>query len=58
MAGLIYALITWPDDFQKITQYALASSCLKHSIAGDINLATVNDITALMQGSTGGRVIR
>jgi 2-dehydro-3-deoxygluconokinase len=58
MAGLIYGLINWPDDFQKITQYALASSCLKHSIAGDINLATVNDITALMLGSTGGRVIR
>jgi 2-dehydro-3-deoxygluconokinase len=39
-------------------EYALAASCLKHSIAGDINLASADDITALMNGSTGGRVIR
>jgi 2-dehydro-3-deoxygluconokinase len=58
MAGLIYGLINWPKDPKKTVEYALAGSCLKHSIAGDINLASVNDITALMNGSTGGRVIR
>lgn len=58
MAGLIYALINWPEDPQKTVEYALAASCLKHSIAGDINLASADDITALMNGSTGGRVIR
>jgi 2-dehydro-3-deoxygluconokinase len=58
MAGLIYGLLTWPDDLNKTVEYAIAASCLKHSIAGDINLATINDITSLMEGATGGRVIR
>lgn len=58
MAGLIYGLTNWPDDFQKTVDYALAASCLKHSIAGDINLTSAGDITALMNGATGGRVIR
>jgi 2-dehydro-3-deoxygluconokinase len=58
MAGLIYGLTSWPDDSQKTVEYALAASCLKHSIAGDINLASANDILALMNGSSGGRVIR
>jgi 2-dehydro-3-deoxygluconokinase len=58
MAGLIYGLINWPEDPKKTGEYALAASCLKHSIAGDINLASADDIKALMNGSTGGRVIR
>ncbi|WP_163397406.1 sugar kinase [Flavobacterium fluviatile] len=58
MAGLIYGLTTWPDEPQKTVEYAIAASCLKHSIAGDINLSTINDISALMDGATGGRVIR
>lgn len=58
MAGLIYGLIKWPDDSEKVTEFALAASCLKHSIAGDINLSLVNDIMALVNGSNGGRVIR
>jgi 2-dehydro-3-deoxygluconokinase len=58
MAGLIYGLITCPENSKKTIEFALAASCLKHSIAGDINLATVSDITALMLGSTGGRVVR
>lgn len=58
MAGLIYGLTNWPQDPKKTVEYALAASCLKHSIAGDINLASAEDILALMNGSTGGRVIR
>jgi 2-dehydro-3-deoxygluconokinase len=58
MAGLIYGLMNWPDNSKKTVEYALAGSCLKHSIAGDINLATANDIKALMNGASGGRVIR
>jgi 2-dehydro-3-deoxygluconokinase len=58
MAGLIYGSINWPENPPKIAEYALAASCLKHSIAGDVNLASAEDITALMNGSTGGRVIR
>jgi 2-dehydro-3-deoxygluconokinase len=58
MAGLIYGLITWPESHQKTLEYAIAASCLKHSIPGDINLSTVNDITALLNGASGGRVVR
>ncbi len=58
MAGLIYGLVTWPQSYQETLEYAVAASCLKHSIPGDINLSSVNDITALMNGASGGRVIR
>ena len=58
MAGIIYGLITWPEDHQTALEFAVAATCLKHSISGDINLATVNEIKALMGGSGGGRVSR
>lgn len=58
MAGIIYGLITWPEDHQTALEFAVAATCLKHSISGDINLATVNEIQALMSGSGGGRVSR
>ena len=58
MAGIIYGMITWPNDNQTALEFAVAATCLKHSISGDINLATVNEINALMSGSGGGRVSR
>jgi 2-dehydro-3-deoxygluconokinase len=58
MAGIIYGLITWPEDYKIALEFAAAATCLKHSISGDINLATVNEIKALMNGSGGGRVSR
>jgi len=58
MAGIIYGLIVWPEDHQTALEFAVAATCLKHSISGDINLATVNEIKALMSGFGGGRVSR
>jgi len=58
MAGIIYGMITWPNDNQTALEFAVAATCLKHSISGDINLATVTEINALMSGSGGGRVSR
>jgi 2-dehydro-3-deoxygluconokinase len=58
MAGIIYGLITWPNDYQTALEFAAAATCLKHSISGDINLSSVNEIKALMGGSGGGRVSR
>jgi 2-dehydro-3-deoxygluconokinase len=58
MAGIIYGMIQWPDDSQAALEFATAASCLKHSIVGDINLATVEEIKALMNGASGGRVVR
>jgi len=58
MAGLIYGLLTWPEDDQKALNFAVAASCLKHTIYGDANLATVEEVEKLMQGDASGRVSR
>ena len=57
--GLIFALTT-PElsDPATALRYAVAASCLKHSIKGDFNYATREEITALMNGSGSGRVQR
>ena len=58
MAGTIYGLMTWPKDYKFSLEFAVAATCLKHSISGDINLATVEEIQALVSGQGGGRVSR
>jgi len=57
--GLIFALTT-PElsEPQKAIKYAVAASCLKHSIKGDFNFSTRAEVEALMGGSTSGRVVR
>jgi 2-dehydro-3-deoxygluconokinase len=37
MGGLIYGLLTYPTDDQKALNFAVAASCLKHTIYGDYN---------------------
>jgi 2-dehydro-3-deoxygluconokinase len=58
-AGLIFASITpalsAPGD---IIRFAVAASCLKHSILGDFNYATRPEVEALMKGQASGRVNR
>ena len=56
-AGLIYGLITYADDRQAL-EFATAASCLKHSIPGDFNRASVSEVEALMRGEASGRVQR
>lgn len=58
MAGLIYGLVTWPDDQQKALEFAVAASCIKHTIYGDFNRVTVEEVMKLMQGDGSGRVAR
>lgn len=57
--GLVFALST-PELSEPATalRYAVAASCLKHSIKGDFNYATRAEIEALMNGSGSGRVQR
>lgn len=55
--GLIYGLLTFEDD-QKALEFAVAASCLKHSIPGDANRVNVKEVEALMGGSGSGRVQR
>lgn len=58
MGGLIYGLLTWPEDDQKALDFAVAASCLKHTIYGDANLMTVDEVAKLMSGDASGRVSR
>lgn len=58
MAGLIYGLMKWPDDQQKALEFAVAASCLKHTIYGDFNRVTVEEVMKLMTGDGSGRVAR
>ena len=55
--GLIYALIAGKDD-QAAIDFAVAASCLKHSIEHDFNLVTVQEVEALAAGNGTGRVQR
>jgi 2-dehydro-3-deoxygluconokinase len=58
-AGLIFALNTPGLDAPGTAlKYAVADSCLKHSIKGDFNYATRAEIEALMKGGGTGRVQR
>lgn len=58
MGGLIYGLLTYPDDDQKALNFAVAASCLKHTIVGDVNLVTTDEVEKLMSGDASGRVSR
>ncbi len=57
--GLIFASIT-PElsESQTAVNYAVAASCLKHSIKGDFNYSTRAEVERLMGGNTSGRVVR
>ncbi len=58
MSGLIYGLLTYPDDDQKALDFAVAASALKHTIFGDANLVTVAEVEKLVEGDGSGRVSR
>jgi len=58
MGGIIYGLLTYGDDLQSALNFAVAASCLKHTIYGDFNLASVDEVKKLMSGDTSGRVSR
>ena len=55
--GLIYGMLTYADKNQALG-FAVAASCLKHSIWGDFNLVTKEEVQKLMQGDASGRVSR
>ena len=55
--GLIYALCTGKDT-QAAIDFAVAASCLKHSIEHDFNMVSVQEVEALAAGNGTGRVQR
>lgn len=56
--GLIHGLRAYPGDPQKALRFAVAASCLKHSVPGDANVVTAAEVEQLMEGDTSGRVSR
>jgi len=56
-AGLIHGLLTLGNTRHAL-EFAVATSCLKQTIPGDLNLATEAEVLALMRGSGSGRVQR
>jgi len=58
MGGLIYGLLTYTNDSQKALNFAVAASCLKHTIYGDYNRVSVSEVEKLMGGDSSGRVSR
>lgn len=58
MGGLIYGLLKYPGDDQNALNFAVAASCLKHTIVGDANLVSVDEVEKLMGGDASGRVAR
>ena len=56
-SALIYGLNAYADRQQSL-EFAVAASCLKHSILGDFNRVTVPEVEKLMGGDASGRVQR
>lgn len=56
MGALIYGLNHFED--QRALEFAVAASCLKHTVYGDANLVTAQEVIDLVQGDTTGRVRR
>ena len=56
-SALIYGLTAY-DNPQESLEFAVAASCLKHTISGDFNRVTVAEVEKLMSGDGSGRVVR
>jgi len=58
MGGLIFGLFSYEGNDQKALNFAVAASCLKHTVYGDFNQVTVEEVEKLMGGDASGRVAR
>jgi len=57
-AGLIYGLLKFGDDLQRALNFAVAAGCLKHTIIGDANIVSVEEVEKIAAGIVSGRVSR
>jgi len=56
--GLIYGSLTYKNHLQKILDFAVAASCLKHTLYGDSFVIKLDEIIRLMEGTASGRISR
>lgn len=57
-SGLIHGLINWKDDIKKTLEFAVAASALKHTVSGDYNLVSEDEVLALIGGDKSGAILR
>ena len=55
-AGLIYGLLHYKDE--EAIEFASAAGALKHTIPGDVNMVSLENVESLMQGDTSGAIKR
>jgi 2-dehydro-3-deoxygluconokinase len=58
MGGLVYGLISAPENKQHALDLAVAACCLKHTIPGDVNLSTLGELEKMTAGDVSGKVVR
>jgi len=56
--SLIYSLLIHEKDYQRALDFAIAASCLKHTIPGDSAIIRIDEIERLMRGIVSGRIVR
>ncbi|MCW3787712.1 sugar kinase [Plebeiibacterium sediminum] len=47
-AGILYGLLMWPEDCNRILNFGIAASCLKHTVKGDSNQVTIEEVEEVM----------
>jgi 2-dehydro-3-deoxygluconokinase len=58
VAGLIHGFQHYENDPQTMLEFAVAAAYLKHTFHGDFNLATLEEVEALMKGEAKGKISR
>lgn len=56
-SGLIYGLLHYDDDIQALN-FASAACALKHTVPGDVNMVSLENVVSLMDGDTSGSIKR
>lgn len=57
VSGLIYGLLHYDDDIQALS-FASAACALKHTVPGDVNMVSLENVISLMEGNTSGKIKR
>jgi 2-dehydro-3-deoxygluconokinase len=51
-------MLNFPENLERVLSFAVAASCLKHSVFGDFNVLSLEDVEALLKSGGTGRVQR
>lgn len=57
-AGVVYGLLHYPTDDLQALKFASAACALKHTVPGDVNVVSLDNVLSLMEGDTSGSIKR